>query len=344
MEIGVILITGESPFDKAATLPKHIRNVAGLDSGSMGHSFVHWDLLGRSVVARTIDRLKAAGLKLISVVQDDKKERDHPKVEPWEKILRDYVRNGTRQTLVISARRYTEIDIAELIAFHRQTSSAVTNATYQDGPLGVTLIDSKCVAGDDHPISTRLPAFAACSSTYEYAGYVNHLSTAAEYRELIHRALTGRCSVRPVGREVKAKVWIGDRARIHRSVRLVAPSYVGAGTQIHAGALVAATSVERDSEIDCGTVAECCSILPHTYIGPGLHVSHSVVNGTRLFHLGRALDIELGETGLIRNIGNASSSRFVESFGTFLHSRFRRERRAGAPTPSQAAASLERAQ
>jgi hypothetical protein len=344
VEIGVILVTGESPSGKTGKLPKQSKGGNAFESGSSGDSFAHWDLLGRSVLARTIDRFKATGLKLISVVAEGPKERESSKIAPWEKTLRDYVRNGVRQTLVITATRYTEVDVAEVIAFHRQTSSAVTNVANEEGPLGITLIDSKCAMGGDHPISSRLPAFAACSSTYEYTGYVNHLSTAAEYRELIHRVLTGQCIIRPLGREVKPHVWVADGARIHRSVRLVAPTYVGAHSQIHAGALLAATSVERDSEIDCGTVAQCCSILPHTYIGPGLHVSHSLVNGTRLLHLGRALDIELGETGLIRNIGSDGSSRVFEGLGSLLQSTFRRERPEDAPTPAQAAASLERAQ
>jgi hypothetical protein len=343
VELGVIVVTGESPFDKAAKLSKHTRSGNAFDSRSITDSLVHWDMLGRSVLARTVDRLKASGFKLISVVHEDAKDGDHSKIEPWEKTLRDYVRSGVRQTLVITAGRYAEVDVTEVIAFHRQTSSVVTNVSYEDGPLGITLIDSKCAAGD-HSISSRLPAFMACSSTYEYKGYVNRLSTAAEYRELIYRVLSGKCLIRPLGRELKEKVWVSEEARIHRSARLVAPIYVGARSQIHAGALLAATSIERDSEVDCGTLAQCCSILPHTYIGPGLHVSHSVVNGTRLLHLGKALDIELGETGLIRNTGNAASSRLFESLGSFLQSTFRRERPQEAPTPSRAAASLERAQ
>ena len=341
MEIGVILVTGQSPFDKTSKVAKNPRG--GFGEAHSADRIVRWDLLGRSVLARLVDQLKASGIKLISVVNDEH-ERKHRKVEPWEKALQEYVNNGVRHTLVISARRYTEIDFAKLILFHRQTSSTVTNVADENGSLGVTLIDSKCADGDGSPLSSRLPAFTACSSTYEYNGYVNHLSSAAEYRELIQRTLAGKCWIRPLGREVRRGVWVASDARIHSSVRLVGPTYVGARSRIRAGALLAATSVERDSEIDCGTVTDSSSILPHTYIGPGLHISQSVVNGSRLLHMQRQLEVDLGETGLIGQRGTEKSYHFLENLGAFIQSRFHREPEQDAPTPSQAAASLERAQ
>jgi len=344
VEIGVILVTGQSPFDKAGKVPKTSRSGNGFEGGSTADLSVHWDVLGRSVLSRTIERLKGSGLKLISVVQESAKERENPKIEPWEKTLNDYVRNGVSQTLVISARKYTELDVTNLISFHRQTSSVVTNVAYEDGPLGITLIDSKCALSEGASIASRLPAFAACSSTYDYTGYVNHLSTVFEYRELIQRALARRCLIRPVGREVRPDVWIADKTRVHSSARLIGPVYVGTNCRVHAGALLAATSMERDSEIDCGTLVESSSILPHTYVGPGLHVSHAVLNGSRLLHLGRQVDIELGETGLLMHTANRSSHRFMENLEALVHSTFGRAPQQDAPTPPRTAAFLERAQ
>jgi len=342
VEIGVILVTGRSPFDKTSKTAKNART--GFGESHSPDDFVRWDLLGRSVLARMVDLLKAAGIKVISVVNEDQHDRNHSKIEPWEKTLKDYVHSGVRHTLVISARRYIEIDITKLILFHSQTSSTVTNVAGESGPLGVTVIDSKCAVGEGSPLSSRLPAFAACSSTYDYDGYVNNLSSVAEYRELVLRTLAGKCAIRPLAQEIKANVWVAPDARIHSSVRLVAPAYVGAHTRIRAGALLAGTSVERDSEIDCGTVADSCSVLPHTYIGPGLHVSQSVVNGSRLLHLKHGLDMDLGETGLLGPKRNEKSYSLLGSIGAFVQSAFHGEPQSDAPTPSQAAASLERAQ
>src|SRR5262249_17874275 len=94
-------------------------------------------------------------------------------------------------------------------------------------------------------------------------------------------------------------VWIDPTAVIHPSVRIQGPCYIGAYSRLNAGVVVSGhTSIEENCEIDLGTTLECVSILPNTYIAPGLRVRNAVVDGTHLEHLDRQVTVDLGAVAL----------------------------------------------
>jgi NDP-sugar pyrophosphorylase family protein len=166
------------------------------------------------------------------------------------------------------------------------------------------------------------------------------LDTAADYRRLALHGLTSLCQLKPIGKEIGPGVWIGDAARINKSARILGPAYIGAGSRLRPGVLVAGgSSVERHCDVDCGTVIENSSILPRTYLGPGLHVNQSLVNGSRLTHLGRNLEVELAETNLLGWSGNRASRRLLETLGSLFT--FGSEPAPTLSTPTRAPASLD---
>src|SRR5207245_10089213 len=117
--------------------------------------------------------------------------------------------------------------------------------------------------------------------------------------------LAGRCEIAPIGKEIQPGIWIGNCARIPRSVRVLGPCYVGAHTRIRPGALICpGTALERQCEIDCGTIVENSTILPSISLVLGLHVSNCLISGSRLIHLNRNLDVELADTVLLRRTLN----------------------------------------
>ena len=87
---------------------------------------------------------------------------------------------------------------------------------------------------------------------------------------------------------------------IHRDARIVAPAYLGAYARVRALAVITRGSVvERNSEIDCGTVVENSTVLPFSRIGAGLDVSFSVVGFRHIFHLQREVAVEIADERLL---------------------------------------------
>jgi len=335
VELGTIIVTGQS-HAKSSPLPRGNGNFARNPSGNS--PLVYWDILGRSVLQRTIQRLRESGIELISVLNNEETS-GKSQAEPWEKAVLEYTRGGVERILLISLGAYTEIDFPELLRWHSESRCPVTNVSDEQGPLGISVIDTKALA-EGSRLRSRLSALSSCSSSYEFSGYSNRLETPADYRRLALHGLAGMCQLVPVGTQVRPGIWTSDGARVSKSARILGPAYIGAGSRVRAGALIAGgSSIERNCDIDCGTVIENSSILPKTYLGPGLHVSQSVVNGSWLTHLGRNLEVELAETNLLGWAGNRASRRILETLGSLFT--FKTEPAPPLSTPSRAPASLD---
>jgi carbonic anhydrase/acetyltransferase-like protein (isoleucine patch superfamily) len=240
--------------------------------------------------------------------------------------------------MLLDLNAYTEINVYELMRFHSESGCRVTNVADDRGLLGVTVLASS-VLDQDSNISRRLSALSSCSSTFEFSGFVHRLTSASDYRQLVQYVLAGKCKARPAAAEVQPGVWIGEGARVHSTVRVLGPCFLGAKTRVKAGGVMApGTAVERECEIDCGTVIEGACILPRTYVAPGLRISNAVVQGSRFIHLGRKLEVELGASGLLGSTENRASRRLLDTLGSVFAF-------GGSgldlPTPSRAPASLD---
>jgi hypothetical protein len=336
VELGTIIVTGQN-HGKGST---PARNNGNLSRNISGNSpIVFWDVLGASVLQRTIGRLRQSGLGLISVFNAEDFTAKSV-AEPWEKAILDYARSGVERILLLTLGAYSEIDFSDLLRFHLQSGSPVTNVSDDRGSLGISIIEAKAAVDHGAILRSRLSALSSCSSTYEFTGYSNRLETVADYRRLGLHGLTGLCELKPLGREAGPGIWVGDGARISKSARVLGPAYIGAGSRLRPGALaLGGVSIERNCDIDCGTVIENSSVLPRTYLGPGLHLSQSVVNGSRLLHLGRNLEVDLAETNLLGWTGNRTSRRILETLGALFT--FRSEPSPALSTPPRAPASLD---
>ncbi len=139
--------------------------------------------------------------------------------------------------------------------------------------------------------------------------YVNHFSHPRDLRAIAGDILLGRCEMRPVGREIRPGVWVGDDAEIHKGARIVAPAYIGSGSKVLDNTLITRlSSIERDCYIDCGTVIEDSSLLPNTRIGIWLDVRHAVVSGNKMLSLKRNVTVEISDPALVRSTLPARST------------------------------------
>ncbi len=331
MELSAIIIVGH----KSGNLRSGLRDngtKAQSKVSAQSNPIVCWDLLGQSVLRRTIERLRDSGVQSISVLDA------HNTQQPWQKAVLDYKRAGAEYVLIVELDSYAELNLNDLFRFHCATGSPVTNVVTEHGPLGITLLSTSALEVNSN-VSSRLSALSSCSATYEFSGFVHPLSSAADYRQLVQYALAGLCHAKPAGKEVQPGIWIADGARLHSSVRALAPCFIGAKTRVRAGAIIApGSAIEQFSEIDCGTVVESSSILPHTYVAPGLRISNALVHGSRFIHLGRNLELELSASGLVDSTEKRSSHRLVQTLTSLFAF-------GGSgldlPTPSRAPASLD---
>jgi acetyltransferase-like isoleucine patch superfamily enzyme len=208
----------------------------------------------------------------------------------------DWAKGGVEQILLILLGSYAEVDFADLIRFHHQGQNQVTRVFDSLGPLGVSLLDRHTILKD--PERSEL-APTRHSSRYDFLGYSVRLSSPGAYRKLVEDALAGRCGIQPNGLEAGKNVWIHPTAHVDPSVRLEGSCYIGPYTRLNPGVVIGSgSSVEHNCDIDIGTSLERSSLLPDTYLAPGLHVRNSVVNGTRLENLDRNVAVDLGPLGL----------------------------------------------
>ena len=78
---------------------------------------------------------------------------------------------------------------------------------------------------------------------------------------------------------------VSPTARVHPSARLHGPVLIGPGCIVEAGAEIGPLSVlTRDVVVGAGTVVRGSTVLPSTYVGPGLTLDGCVAHGEQLYH------------------------------------------------------------
>lgn len=276
------------------------------------------EIMGHSVVRSTILHLKNQGIGAITVVAEDSRTdwvlslptRDlqislvHPPVSPWlaaDRKVREYAAAGVEMILLLRLGAYVDLDFIDLLQFHRDKGQPVTRAWDSHGPLDVWIMDAPWA--DMGQISLGRPEDRQDVFTpgaYPVTTYVNRLRDAWDVRSLAVDALLSRCAIKPAGREVKPGVWVDEGASVHRTARLVAPAYIGKQTKVRAATLITRSSnLERGCEVDYGTVVEDASVLPNSYLGCCLDVSHEVIAGNKLVHLRHNVALEIADEKLI---------------------------------------------
>lgn len=265
------------------------------------------EVLGRSVVARLAGELRRAGIEEISMFGNDMSgdEPDGSNLasteEVWSRAIRQWEtsrQNGAEAILVMRLGAYIEVDFKDALLFHFEHGRAITRAFDHEEPLDFWVIDPAGISEETDLLSALNQIDPA---RYLVRGYVNRLEHPRDLRRLVVDALTSRCSLRPLGKEVRPGVWQDETAQVHRDARVVAPVFIGRGSAIGEQCLITrCSSVESDCQIDYGTVVEDSSILSNTYVGIGLDLSHSIVDGSNLLNLERGVALEITDPCVIR--------------------------------------------
>ena len=288
------------------------------------------EILGQPVVERMIQRLqRSTVVKNISLVTPDgipapaksalrrritRLGGSRLVLEPMSRwalsdALKQQAQGGTDKLLLIRLGAYVEFDLDDLLQFHIESGGPVTRVHDHEGPLDMWMIDvgSACSSAGFGRLAI---GDLGSGIPYLSKGYVNRLKDARDLRRLVVDAFLGRCAIAPGGRERKPGVWIEESARVHRSVRIVAPAYIGGATKVQASALITRfSSVEHHCEVGAGTAVKGSTILPYTRLGKSLCVARSLVDGNRLTHLGRNISVEVADPNLLRRTAPAEPAQ-----------------------------------
>lgn len=232
--------------------------------------------------------------------------------------MANYVRDGVDHLLLLRVSAYHEVDYQELLHFHLQSQSSLTQVYAADGSLDIALVSAATLRNADSCLA-GVRGLIPRQRQFLYHGYLNRLRNLRDLHRLVQDGLRGNSRLSPVGTEVRPGIWLADGARIDVSAKLNAPVFVGANSRVAACCDIAnATSIERGCEIDCGTTVNQSWVLPNTYVGMSLNVRRSVVSATRLFHVDRNVAIAFEDGNLVGP--RKPSSGFLTKIESFLRS------------------------
>lgn len=326
MDVGaIVLVEAQSRSDESSSSSSKVADSNSVQTFA-GESLAFVDVLGRSMLEHAIDRLLNAGVKLTSLVLDPEIASSIPVFrrpmgnltlrvadDPWPaiaQILEMYRENGCDCAFIVRPTAYIEADFADLLDFHRQTERAVTRASDHKGPLDLWVMHCNSAAETiDSSVIAALLNPNSFPASYFVKEYVRRISDPHDFRQLVTDAFVSRCSLRPMGDQLRPGIWVDQGVQIRRGARIVGPAYLGARCTLGDRSVVTRFSnIERDSYIDYGTVIENSSVLPNTYVGILLDVRRSIVHGNRLMNLERSVVVEISDPRLLRANGAVKQS------------------------------------
>ena len=313
--LGAIAIVGPeaSEIDRACAGTRSSRVLRPGRAG-LGVPLACIEVLGRSTVDRVVGEWRQIGVDAITLLADscfaavreeiDQSAREFPPTwveDAWgsvPQILKHYRECGIDAAVIVRVAAHIEADAAEVVKFHREQARPVARAFSEHEPLDFWIVDTASTACSEDVMATL---FLEEPARYSVDGYVNRLADPCDFRRLVVDSLNSRCRLRPQGAETRPGVWMDEGAEVDRRARIVGPAFIGRRSKIEEQCLITRSSnVESNCQVDYGTVVEDSSILPNTYVGIGLDVSHSIVNRTRLLNLERDVTVDIGDPGIIR--------------------------------------------
>lgn len=302
MELGaVVVVPAREDLRSIHEAQAHARTGS---ANSRPFYFSRMPILGHDVLRSWKDRVRKLGVRnlwLTSGERDDSVDGS---------ALAGLAQQGIERLLVIQLNSYVEMDLADLLRFHCESRNPVTEARDAGGQLGVSLRDDLAVHASGAKFALSDASADRNQTAYQFRGYAKRILSARERQELVGDGLTGACAMRPLGKEIREQVWVGEGVRLADSVRLIGPTYIGARTIVRAGATIGPfASVEHDCVIDCGTTVERSTVLPYTYLAPGLLIRHRRVDGGYLQDLRWGAVADLQRAGLGSRIQQLEATR-----------------------------------
>ncbi len=293
------------------------------------------DVAGKSALRRTVENLEQSGIDQITAVIETNPFYRHSQaagtrkidcrvVAPelfWrtcEGVFHQLVQGGAELVLIIRLGAYAEVDFEHVLQFHLDQTCRVTRVVQTPAP------EVLCISASRRNDAASLfrSGLSKCRSEctlFPSAGYVNPLADARDLRQFAVDVLTLRTATQPAGKESRPGVWLSTGAVLENGSRIVAPAFIGSAARVRAGALVTrCTAIEHHAHVDCGTVVENSTVLPHVYVGAGLDVAHSVVGLGQIVNLRRGATVSVVDGKLIGQVAVGAGQRLQRAAAGIL--------------------------
>jgi hypothetical protein len=267
------------------------------------------ELLGQTLLQRTRQNLRETGVEQQTVLFEQPgsqglipsgSKTSESFSSAWETAVGQQLNDGAEVLFLIRLGAYLEVDFRDLLRFHRETSSGLTQVYGKKSAFDLGVIGASQLRSEAGSYRRRLSALVPHSRRYDFSGYSNKLREPADLRRLVQDALSGRNAIRPAGEQAGPGIWIGEGAGVDPTATLCGPVYIGAGSEIKGSCIInGGTAIERDCEVDFGTTVTDSCVLPGTYVGMGLNIVHSIVAPNRLFHLDRNVGVDISDAHII---------------------------------------------
>jgi len=354
MDVRAILLAGNPDSGGSAT--------SSLDSESFsGVPLSLLPVLGKPLLHRFADRLRKAGVDSIAVLntgecsspliedarRSDFKWKDVSAQQTWreaEEQFDEFVHSGADLVLLVRLGTYAEVEIDPLIQFHLDQRNHVTQVATENGALDFFVLSSSRRNDAAFLLRNKLAKMRVTAKPFMTRGYVNALQNAADFRRLVLDSFSLKTSIQPAGEQIRPGIWIGAGARVHRTVRLVAPCYVGSYSKVRKGALITrGSAIEHHSVVDCGSAVEASTLLPLSYLGAGLDLTHSILGNKRIVSVKYAAEVEVEDKSLVSAVPATSALRTLQdaaNLATFVPRQFIRSLVSGS-RPKQASTQVE---
>ena len=259
-----------------------------------GSELVTWDVLGKSVFHRFLCNVETIAQE--TVVVDDSfahtsggsplASTNARSFNSWEEAAQVLISKGAQTLLLAKLNNYIEVDLIDLLQFHRATTSKLTQVFWNNQALSLVLVQTSELQTKGTSIRRQLANIIPLRRRYQFKGYFNPLDDLNDFRQLGKDALSGRCHLRPEGDQIASGVWAAPDAFIHPSVMIRGSAYFGAHSVVNARCTVLGTlALEGDCEVDCGTSLEDCCITQGTYVGPGLNLRNAIAGSSWLYNV-----------------------------------------------------------
>ena len=279
------------------------------------------DVVGRPAVHHLLRNLKKQNVSEVVVISEaavaalaQQSRHDQMKVQyavadgaqMWrvaESSFIELAQNGAEEILVVRMGPYVEPDLDSLLQAHMDNGTHATRAFHHGRALDLYVVAASRRNDAAYLFRHRLAETRTRCGSWRFQGYWNALETAQQLRCLAVDSLLGENSIQPAGQEIRPGVWVGRGAHVHSRARVLAPAFIGEYAKVRANAVVTRCSVvEHHVEVDYGTVVEDASLLPYTYVGPGLDITRSVVGNSRVASIDHNVEIEIADARLVHTL------------------------------------------
>lgn len=277
----------------------------------------------KPMLQRVVERLVDLGCRRITVVHGDRPQQAQQLLGDGERwgcqITHKYAGDGARPLAAIATSLANETENCFLASAEtvisaelaRQTpcavySGAATSPTWTGwAVLTPTLVRSLAEQiADAQDLHRTIDDWSTEGKLSRVLGNVLSTVSAAAIIDSLPRLFELSPGMRGISRRTPTPgIWIGKGSRIHPSVRLQAPLYVGNNVLVSADARLGPNATIGDGcVVDTGCQIEDSVVLPGTYIGRKLDVRDALLVGNTLVNTRLGVAVRLADPEFVSSV------------------------------------------